>query len=213
MKRWKIQRLCDTEELSRCCTHKNLMSAQPSGLSPSSTSLRQTTRLPNNCSYWSSGKTTEWAIMDQSDRYTVCVCVCLCECTALNVRQPKSFTAGALKSTVQGILFFFQTKRCGLEWHPVLWRLSSEQPQADSGQVVANSQCHARTWPMKEGEPCHLGHQLKKRGCNSVIINIWTNRESAVGGYVLKTHVTAWNTGHRCLLRRALLLKLNWLHD
>lgn len=187
------------------------MSAQPSGLSPSSTSLRQTTRLPNNCSYWSSGKTTEWAIMDQSDRYTVCVC--LCECTALNVRQPKSFTAGALKSTVQGILFFFQTKRCGLEWHPVLWRLSSEQPQADSGQVVANSQCHARTWPMKEGEPCHLGHQMKKRGCNSVIINIWTNRESAVGGYVLKTHVTAWNTGHRCLLRRALLLKLNWLHD
>lgn len=49
--------------------------------------------------------------MDQSDRYTVCMCVCLCECTALNVRQPNSFTAGALKSTVQGILFFFPNKK------------------------------------------------------------------------------------------------------
>lgn len=47
--------------------------------------------------------------MDQSDRYTVCVCVC--ECTALNVRQPKSFTAGALKSTMQGILYFFSKQK------------------------------------------------------------------------------------------------------
>lgn len=188
------------------------MSAQPSGLSPSSTSLRQTTRLPNNCSYWSSGKTTEWAIMDQSDRYTVCVCVSVwMHCT--QCQTTKIIYSRCSKKHSAGYPLFFQTKRCGLEWHPVLWRLSSEQPQADSGQVVANSQCHARTWPMKEGEPCHLGHQMKKRGCNSVIINIWTNRESAVGGYVLKTHITAWNTGHRCLLRRALLLKLNWLHD
>lgn len=131
-KSWKDERLnvsVTGQELNRCSTHKNLMSAQPSGLSASSTSLRQTTRLPNNCSYWSSGKTTEWAIMDQSDRYTVCVCVCLCECTALDVRQPKSFTAGALKSRVSS--FFFSKQKM---WIRMTSRAVEAQLGAASGR-------------------------------------------------------------------------------
>lgn len=133
--------------------HKALCLCTQVASPTSSTSSKQATSLSDGCSYWSSGDTTGWDIMCQSDSnmciYTLC----------LTTTQPKSFFIYLRQKPSPGdpLLFFcFFTDSTG-----ILWRGSSapEQPQADLGQAVANARCHARMWPVEKGKPCHVFRQ------------------------------------------------------
>lgn len=76
----------------------------------SSTSSKQATSLSDGCSYWSSGDTTGWDIMCQSDSnmciYTLC----------LTTTQPKSFFIYLRQKPSPGdpLLFCFRLAFCGV---------------------------------------------------------------------------------------------------